>query len=197
MSSDGPAPRKRLRFPRPPGHEAHRARRVVVGLGSNRTPRSTSRRARAHAHVRPAREVHALRGPARGRAGGRPARGGLGHRVLEHRRARPHRGLLRRASRHPARHRGGPGRDRSTPAIVAIDIDILLIEDEVVRTPEDRPRPSPGPLRQAPRGDPRRRGRAVTPPSADRRTPLRGRRAARLRRQSIQPPATSTFWPTR
>ena len=30
------------------------------------------------------------------------------------------------------------GRDRSDPAVVAIDIDILLIEDEVVRTPEDR-----------------------------------------------------------
>ncbi len=30
------------------------------------------------------------------------------------------------------------GRDRSAPSIVAIDIDILLIEDEVVRTPEDQ-----------------------------------------------------------
>ena len=96
-------------LPRAPGHAPRRApggarARVEPGRRGN----IAGGRRRARSHVRPAREVHALRGPAGGRAGEGPVHRGRDRRLLEHRRARPHGRHLRRASGHHAGDRGGP-----------------------------------------------------------------------------------------
>lgn len=139
MTTSGPVPRKRLRFPAPrdtrPG-----ARRVVLGLGSNHEAEAKIADAvdiLAHTYdllVKSTRyvgppEVAPEEGPSIEEAS-----------VVYSNTAV----LIRTADSYDELRvtlRGIEaelGRDRSEPSVVAIDIDILLIEDEVVRTPDDR-----------------------------------------------------------
>lgn len=139
MSTSGPAPRKRLRFP-PPRDARPTARRVVLGLGSNQDAEANIAQAvdaLAHTYdllVKSTRyvgppEVSPEKGPS------------IEDSTVVYSNTAV---LIRTADTYDELRvtmraiEADLGRDRSDPAVVAIDIDILLIEDEVVRTPEDR-----------------------------------------------------------
>ncbi len=139
MTADGPAPRKRLRFP-PSRDSRPAARRVVLGLGSNHDAEANIAEAvdaLAHTYdllVKSARYV----GPPEVA----PEKGAsIEDSAVVYSNTAV---LIRTADTYEELRvtlralEATLGRDRSNPAVVAIDIDILLIEHEVVRTPEDR-----------------------------------------------------------
>lgn len=133
------APRKRLRFPAPRDNRPG-ARRIVLGLGSNQEAETKIPEAiniLAHTYdvlVKSTRyvgppEVAPEEGPSLEQA-----------KVVYSNTAV----LIRTADRYPQLREtlrsieAELGRDRSTQGVVAIDIDILLIEGEVVRDEQDR-----------------------------------------------------------
>lgn len=139
MSSDAPTPRKRLRFPAPRDTRPN-ARRVVLGLGSNSDAEAniaTAVDVLAHTYDLLVKSTRYVGPPEVAPEDGLPVEESA---VLYSNTAV----LVRTADSYDELRatlraiEAELGRDRSTPAIVAIDIDILLIEDEVVRTPEDR-----------------------------------------------------------
>lgn len=139
MSSDAPTPRKRLRFPAPRDTRPN-ARRVVLGLGSNSDAEAniaTAVDVLAHTYDLLVKSTRYVGPPEVAPEGGLPVEDLA---VLYSNTAV----LVRTADSYDELRatlraiEAELGRDRSTPAIVAIDIDILLIEEEVVRTPEDR-----------------------------------------------------------
>ena len=139
MSSDGPSPRKRLRFPAPRDTRSN-ARRVVLGLGSNSDAEvniAAAVDALTHTYDLLVKSTRYVGPPEVAPEDGLPVEDAA---IVYSNTAV----LVRTADSYDELRvtlraiEADLGRDRSTPAIVAIDIDILLIEDEVVRTPEDR-----------------------------------------------------------
>ena len=139
MSTERPTPRKRLRFPAPRDTRPT-ARRVVLGLGSNSDAEANIAAAidtLAHTYDLLVKSTRYVGPPEVAPEEGVPIEDSA---VVYSNSAV----LVRTADSYDELRttlraiEADLGRDRSNPAIVAIDIDILLIEDEVVRTPEDR-----------------------------------------------------------
>lgn len=139
MSSDAPTPRKRLRFPAPRDTRPN-ARRVVLGLGSNSDAEAniaTAVDVLMHTYDLLVKSTRYVGPPEVAPENGLPVEDSA---VLYSNTAV----LVRTADSYDDLRvtlraiEADLGRDRGTPAVVAIDIDILLIEEEVVRTPEDR-----------------------------------------------------------
>lgn len=139
MSTERPTPRKRLRFPAPRDTRPT-ARRVVLGLGSNSDAEANIAAAidtLAHTYDLLVKSTRYVGPPEVAPEAGVPIEDSA---VVYSNSAV----LVRTADSYEELRttlraiEADLGRDRSNPAIVAIDIDILLIEDEVVRTPEDR-----------------------------------------------------------